>query len=61
MGLTALWMMFVAAGDARRPDAVPGAAAIQVVSGSLCLWFFETIVFGVVMIVLWVIRENVRE
>ncbi|HVX15935.1 MAG TPA: hypothetical protein VHC22_32425 [Pirellulales bacterium] len=59
LGLTFLWMLFSAAADPDLDDRA--ATGLAVIMGSMCFWFFETLVFGAVMVVLWVVRENIRE
>ena len=61
MVVTTAWLLIENSQVAKRGGALAGAAAADVVAGSLCLWLFESLAYGVVMIVLWVIRENVRE
>lgn len=62
MALTLCWYVVAAVTDEQLAQNIqPGARVLGAIIGSFCLWFFETLAYGVAMIVLWVIRENVRD
>lgn len=60
MAVTLVWCF----ANALQNDDTPanaGAYLIGVLGSVLCLWLCETLAYGTAMIVLWVLRENVRD